>query len=367
MDKTRQRRSVLIIHTSGTGDILQSSPIASALKASDRDIAITWVVHPAYAPLLEGHPDIDNVITFAVDEWTALWRRIQLLRIFLMARELRRKLELYEIDCAIDLQATVPSGIIALLSGAPQRIALGSNRANSCFMTKTISRSLGDQIQIGSQYRYLVNQLGCTDRRWEMYAPTLCSARTRIRQRLIDKIDIDGTPYAVVCPFSKRPQNNWFDDYWMQIILRVRGRYHLRTIILGSHGRSPSAERISRLTGAINLAGETSIAESTALIRQASLLVGVDTDLTHIGHAVKVPTISLFGATYPYAFVENTNSKVIYLDRFCSPCGDHPICARKYHCMREITPDKVLTNIKSVLKSSPTGTPAHRYHLTEQL
>ncbi len=350
MNKTTRKKSILIIRITAIGDIIMSSPVATALKRNNPNTHITWIVHPAFAPLLEGHPDIDEIITFDADTWSTLWRRKHLSALTREAKLLRTKLRERRFERVIDLQGNFTTGLISWLSGATHKIALGSEGGNAWFMTKTISRNLGDQIQIGSEYRYLINQLGCSDAKWEMYVPQPPEATASAKAKLHEKLG--DSPYAVICPFAQYAQKNWFEDYWEQIVLRIRGRYKLRTVIVGGQNGAEAGKKMARLTGAINFAGETSLAETAAIIAGASLLIGVDTGLTHMGHALKIPSISLFGATYPYDYVDSEMSKVIYLDRFCSPCKRNPTCKQKYQCMRDITPDNVLTTIKPLIQKS---------------
>lgn len=363
MHKKHQIKSVLIIRITATGDILMASPVATAIKRQNPETRIAWLVHPEYETLLAGHPAIDTIIAFDLDRWQALWRKNHLSELYKMANALRKEFKLHKFDRTVDLQGTLTTGIVAKLSGAKQRIALGSEGGNAWFMTKTISRNLGDQTQMGAEYRYLVNQLGGTDTNWTMFVPDTRPATRSARQRL--NRAFGNQPYAVACPFARQPQKNWFEDYWTQIILRIRGRYQLRTVIVGGANGKEAGDRIAQFSGALNLSGRTGLAETAAIIKGASLLIGVDTGLTHMGHAVKIPTISLFGATYPYAYVDSEVSKVIYLDRFCSPCRHHPTCGKKYQCMRDITPDKVLTAIKPLMKKADVSTPRSENSLSE--
>jgi len=347
MRKIYPKKSILVIRIIAIGDIVMASPLATSIKQNNPKAKVTWVVHPSFKPLLEDHPDVDNLVTFDLDEWEILWKKKSIFALINKARALRKTLETFDFDIALDLQGSALSGLIAWLSKAPHRIALGSEGGNAWFMTKTISKNLGDQTQIGSEYRYLASQLGYPDNEWKMHIPTSDMAKTSVHEMLKDKVG--DAPYAVVCPFAKYEQKNWFEDYWQQIILRIRGRYQLRTVIVGGANGKESGDRIARLSGAINLAGKTSITETSEIIRGASLLIGVDTGLTHMGHAVKIPTIALFGSTYPYAYTGSELSKVIFLDHFCSPCRRKPICNKQYTCMRDITPDKVLTAIKPLM------------------
>lgn len=327
-----------------------ASPVATALKQQNPNTQVSWLVSSELAPLLEDHPSIDNLITFNLNEWEDQWQQKNIYQLIRMTLSLRRELRALKLDKTIDLQGTFTTGVIAGISGARHRIALGSTTGNSLFMTKTISKNLGDQLQIGSEYRYLVNQLGCPDTPWEMHTPQRKNTSNHI-QALIEN-QIGCANYATIVPFARHPQKNWPDDYWEQIILRLRGRYQLRTIIIGGQNGEMLGEQIAKRCGALSLAGKTTLSETAEIIRNANIVIGVDTGLTHMGHALKTPTISLFGATSPYSHTENDFSKVIYMDRFCSPCRRTPTCNGRYDCMREITPDKVLTAIKPLMKSN---------------
>lgn len=355
MNKNKRTTSILIIRVTAIGDIVMASPVPTALKESKPNTHITWVVHPAFAALLKGHPDIDEIVTFDFDLWRQLWKKKRILEMFRMVSTLRKTLRPHNFERAIDLQGTFTTGVIAWLSGAVHRIALGSEGSNSWFMTKTISRNLGDQTQIGSEYRYLINQLGSSDSHWKMYVPRTKDADQSANEKL--RAALGDAPYAVICPFAQYAQKNWLEEHWQQIILRIRGRYKLRTVIVGGENGKEPGERISRISGAVNLAGQTTLEETASIIAGAALLIGVDTGLTHMGHALKIPAISLFGATSPYSYADSDVSRVIYLDRYCSPCRRNPTCNKKYQCMSEITPDMVLTTIKPLIQTSSSQFP----------
>lgn len=350
MPRATKQKSILIIRSSSIGDLVMSLPVAAAIKQQNPNTRITWAVHPEYASLVEGNSNIDHIIPWNKGHWRRLRKEFKWIELAKDLLKTRKDLRSRRFDIAIDLQGKFSSGLLSWLSGALHRIGLGSEEGSNWFMTKTISRNLGDQTQIGSEYRYLANQLGYSDANWKMSIPISKEAEEKATALTQEKISSE--PYAVICPFSMFPQKNWPEDHWQQIILRIRGRYKLRTIILGGDNGLDAAKKMARGSGAINLAGQTTLTESAAIIKHASLLIGVDTGLTHMGHALKTPTIALFGATFPYAYAGQERSRVIYLDRYCSPCRRNPTCNKQYTCMKDITPDRVLTEIKPLMKLS---------------
>ena len=331
------------------GDIVMASPVAETIKRERPNSHICWMVQPEYRLLLEDNPYVDEVICWDKKHWQSLFKQHKYLSLWREIRALKKRLQSKKFEFAIDLQGLLKSGFLAWLSGAKHRIGLGSREGSGLLMTKTISRNMGDQAQIGSEYRYIVNQLGFPEKEWQMLVPVSEEIAASSRALLPEGFGDDA--YAVICPFTTRPQKHWFDDYWQQLILRIRGRYQLRTIILGGPAEQAQGEQLARGNGAINLAGSTSLQQAGAIIKNASLLIGVDTGLTHMGHAFKIPTIALFGSTCPYSHTGLETSSIIYLDKFCSPCKRNPTCGGKFQCMREITPDLVLTELKSLMKN----------------
>ena len=74
----------------------------------------------------------------------------------------------------------------------------------------------------------------------------------------------------------------------------------IRILILWGPGERPLADRIARSMGEkAVIAPETDLKQLTALIKRCRLLVTGDTGPLHIGVALGVPTVSLFGPSDP--------------------------------------------------------------------
>ncbi len=348
MQNLKQKKSLLIINMGTIGDILMSTPVASAFKNNNSNIKITWIVQPELASLLDGNPYIDHLIPWDYQKLVDSWYYKRLFTVADILFSLKKQLKNHKFDIALDLQGVLTSGFVTWFTGATHRIALGSEEGSNLFMTKTISRTLGDRIHLGSEYRYLITQLGIPDKKWEMFIPSKPLSTESARRILEGHIGSDK--YAVICPFTNRESKRWNDAYWQQIILRIRGRYQLRSIILGGENESEMGKAISSASGAVNLSGKTSLLEAAEIIRGAEFVVGVDTGLTHMAHAAKVPTLALFGPTFPYAYAGQEASQVIHTDRYCSPCNYTPTCNNKFNCMQDISPDRVLTEIKPIMQ-----------------
>lgn len=345
--RTREK-SVLVVRLGDIGDLVISNPIAPLIKHHTQNVRQTWVIDAEYLPLMRGHPDIDHLILWDKNRWSNLLKRGRLIALLDEILRFRRKLRAYSHEIALDLHGLLISAFITWLSGARIRIGLGAKDGSYWLVTKTISRNIGEQTQMGSEYRYLLSQLGMPDNPWQAYI----AAPERHRSEITEAIGFDYTreQYAVFAPFTTRPEKRWPLKYWQQIALRLRGRYQLKTVILGSENFASDAQQIASVSGAINLAGKTRLDEAADIIRHSSLFAGVATGFTHMAHTFKVPVVAIFGPSCPYSYAGPDTSKVVFHERFCSPCRKKPTCNNRYDCMTEIKPDEVLAEIKPLMK-----------------
>lgn len=323
-----------------------ASPLIHALRERYPEAHIAWLVQPEVRDLLSQNAELDEVIVWPRDQWRRLWRegkRWRVLREFTrFVRELRHR----RFDMVIDLQGLLKSGIWARLAGAPVRIGLGSKEGSALLMTRVLSKPAHDE-RIGSEYRHLAHELGLRDEPFEMHVALAEEDRVFAHKLAEEEGLRDG--YAVLCPFTTRPQKHWMEEYWPALAERLREKAGLRCVILGGPGDRSASERLAKAAGAVSLAGRTSLREAAAVIAKAKLLVGVDTGLTHMGIAFNVPSIAIFGSTCPYRETGRDNTRVLYKALDCSPCRRNPTCDGAFMCLRDITPDQVMEKVVELL------------------
>lgn len=313
-----------------------ASPLPGAIKARYPEARISWLCQPECKDLLIDHPDVDEVIVWPRKEWQKLWKAGKYLRLYRTIREFKQNLKQKNFDLALDLQGLLKSGYLTWLSGASERVGLGSTEGSQMFMNKVLPRDRGDTSLIGSEYRYLASQLGFETDHFQMKLG-LSKDSQKSAQQLIDKLGLEA--YFVICPFTTRPQKHWFEDYWQTTAEQLQTRSGLPVVLLGGPADVDAANRLCNGTEIINLAGQTSLQQAAAIIGRSQGLIGVDTGLTHMGHAMQVPSLALFGSTCPYLKTGLPLSKVIYLDLHCAPCRRNPTCDGRFDCLRQITPE----------------------------
>ncbi len=336
-------KEILIIRLSAIGDVVFASPLIKALRRTHPEARISWLVEPAAAPLLRHNPDLDEVIVWPKEEWKGLWRERRFVALWRTWGDLRRRLRERRFDTAIDLQGLMKSAVWAWASGAERRIGLGSKEGSGRLMTEVVARG-GDSRRIGSEYLALARALELDVGDFGMEI-VLSPEEEAYPARTLGE-----GPYAVVCPFTTRPQKHWVEERWPQLIERMEQRLGMPVVMLGGPADVEAAARIeAAAAGVKNLAGRCRLGESAAVIKHASALVGVDTGLTHMGIAFDVPTVALFGSTCPYLDTTRDNAVVLYHRMACSPCRRNPTCEGDFTCMKRITVDEVVATLEEVV------------------
>lgn len=324
---------ILVIRLSAIGDVVMASGLIPALRARYPEARIAWLAEPAGAGLLAANPRLDEVIVLPRPRWKALRRER---RYTTVAGEMRRfaaMLRGQSFDLALDAQGLLKSALWARASGAARRISLGGREGSARLMTEVVPVDRSDP-RIASEYRRLAEHLGAPPDSFAMNLAITEADRRAVDDALAGREAAAG--YAVLCPFTTRPQKHWFDDRWRELGQRLGERAGLAPVILGGPADRDHAEALVQRIGglATSLAGALSVRESAAAIAGARLLVGVDTGLTHMGTAFGIPTVALFGSTRPYLETDSPRTRVLYEPLWCSPCGRNPICGGKYSCMR---------------------------------
>ncbi len=346
------RRRILLVRLSAIGDIVFASPLVAALRRAYPTAHIAWLAQPECQELLAHHPDLDEVIVWPHRRWHALWEGRSWRELWREIRGFRRLLRDRHFDLAVDLQGLLKSGLLTHLSAAPERIGLGSREGSRLLMTRALPRG-GDPGRIGSEYLFLAERLGLPLNGFDMEihyaAEDAAYAEALVAESLA------GGAYAVICPFTTRPQKHWLASRWAELAGRLQDELGLLTLMLGGPAdQGPATEIQRRAEGKlVNLTGQTSLLQAAAVVDRADLVVGVDTGLGHMGIAFRRPTLLLFGSTRPYRNTTRANARVLYHPLPCSPCRRKPTCHGEFTCMREIEVNDVVAAARDLVGRTP--------------
>jgi ADP-heptose:LPS heptosyltransferase len=195
--------------------------------------------------------------------------------------------------------------------------------------------------------------------------------------RYFDKLNYRGAPFvAVHCGGHYFSRKRWPIDSFIELIHLLQTKLGIQTVLIGGNEDHENSLLIQEeIPDIINLAGLLKLEETAVLLKKCRLLIGNDSGPLHLGVAVGIPTLGLFGPTAPIQFYpyHPPLHTFIYKALPCSPCYKFggrlwqqiPRCSRAY-CMEAISPEEVIqevgfkldrfgTNFSSVWKGCLAG------------
>lgn len=353
-------KSILLVRLSARGDLVFASPLVRAFKRSFPGATVTWLAEAHTKELIEHHPELDQLIVWDRHRWKKLVKSGRFMTLIREARTLVRELRAPRFDVAIDLQGLFRSGLMAFLSGAPIRLGLGSREGSRVLMTDVLDRYRGDRTKVGSEYRALAEHLGLEVGPFSMEV-ALSTEDQRFAENMAREMGLDKG-YAVLVPFTTRPQKHWFEDRWARVADRLMGELDLPSVLVGGPSDKAAAERIAALAQVEvqSVVSRTSLTQAAAMIANASLVLGVDTGLSHISVAYNRPTVLIYGSNIPYTSPPSDRIQILVHWLECSPCKGNPTCNGEYTCLRLVTEDQVLDAATAALsnEAGPKEVPA---------
>ena len=107
-------RRILVVRLGAMGDIIHALPAVARLKCSFPQARITWAVESQWSTLLNGNPDIDEVLPLPISVWRrrlgmVTWQEFQAVRTSLRASRF---------DLAVDFQGLLKSALVTFFSRA---------------------------------------------------------------------------------------------------------------------------------------------------------------------------------------------------------------------------------------------------------
>lgn len=349
---TNAPRRILVIRLSAIGDNVMATPLIGCLREAYPQAEISWLVESQSRELLASHPELHEVIVWPRRAWVQDFRQRRYRQLWRNATAFRRYLRAQKFDLVIDAQGLLKSGLLAWLTGAPRRVGLGSREGSQWLMHQVVSRR-NDHPLISGEYHDLALALGLPVENFRLSL----AIPEEATQRAKELVDAQGlkSGFAVLIPFTTRPQKHWVESRWAPIADQLATQFQLPAVMLGGPADGEAAERIADAvqprTRLIKLAGNEclSLIDAAALIGQASLVIGVDTGMTHMASALQRPTVALFGSTVPYTDALAPQTRILFHSLPCAPCNKHPTCGGAFSCMDLLSVRQVMQAVEALL------------------
>jgi heptosyltransferase-3 len=354
-------QNILLIATRHIGDVLLTTPLLRSLRSAYPDARMDTLVYRWTAGVLDGNPDVNNVITVSQDprlpEYAALVKKI-----------FRRY------DLAV---STLPSDrpILYAFWAARKRVSLvPPYRLNNAWKRWVTQGWV--ELDDWDTHTVIQNLRLCDilqiDRRYDLVVPE--SPPSSDTLNVFIPFPWQTTPYVVFHMVPLRFYKRWTMEGW-QSVARHLDAMGLRIVVVGGNDKE-EAEYVRRVVQdlpatVVNLTGRLKISEVAKLVASCRVYVGLDTAVTHLAAATGAPTVALYGPTnpvkwapWPHGFRQDRNPferkgtqrvGIVVLVQGagdCVPCHeegcDHHRQS-KSRCLEELDGATVIAAIESVL------------------
>lgn len=163
------------------------------------------------------------------------------------------------------------------------------------------------------------------------------------------KLDPLSAPILALCPGAEYgPAKRWPAEYYAQLA-QAKLNQGWQVWLFGSANDAPVTTQVQTLTQGrcVDLAGRTALGEAVDLLSLAQAVVSNDSGLMHVAAALGKPLIALFGSSDPkHTPPLSARAQVLYLSLSCSPCFARECPLGHLRCLKDQTPDQVLTALE---------------------
>lgn len=360
---TPQQKSnrALIISIFYIGDTLYSTPAIRLLKKNCPKIKIDILINKNSLPIVEHNPDIDSIfidnskITQTNNTPLTLFRKLK--------TNFKNIVGMFKnnYDFVFDFSGGFEAAIFTILTGRKKKYGI---------LKELLFKNAYDDYVIDNKEMLHLKKMYCevvrkanlfsddNNYNYVIEIPAVIStsvddllATFQLKRGLI-----------ILAPFA-----GWYTKEWqLEKFIAIAERFEKESYfvgIIGSKNERIHLEKFSPLfnNSIHNFLGNTSLLESAAIIKRASLFIGCDSSQSIIAEASNIPLIKIFGSTNPNFSSPEDKPKNRFFFKIinCSPintqyCSDNPLsfkCPNNHCCMNRISVDEVFAVSMKLLNS----------------
>lgn len=295
---------ILLVKLSSLGDILHNLPIVWDLRAQLPNAQIDWVVEEGYVHLLEPllsnaqFRGIDHVIPFGLRRWKKNLFKLETWKQFFA---FRAKLQAVQYDYIIETQGLLKSALVcALANKSPDAVVAGLANATQYSGYEPLAKWFYNhcvQVPIDCHAVDRSRWVMSSAMEWPLlkrsnlpafYPPALLQS---LSKALIDPLE---KPYVLFFHSTARLAKRWSDQNWITLGKELASRGYQVVLPWGSQSEKTISNALANhIPGAI-VPAAFSIEEAFAVISNATLIIGVDTGLTHLAAVLGRPTVEIY-------------------------------------------------------------------------
>ena len=344
-------KNILVINLMHLGDLLLVTPVLRTLRAAYPQARLTLLADRKLRDIVECNPNLDACLFLdKKGKDDNLWHLLKFIC------RLRRQ----QFDLVINLHRNERASALAAFSGG-RRIVGYAKPGFGAFFTAVMPNRHFAKHQVYAHYDVLRELAGVRtieDRGLEMVVPPEAAAKgAALWQR---EIPADARVIALNIGASWLTKR-WLKEYFAICADRLLAEgYHVAFF-----GGPMDEEIVRECLGDMQtedkarvhvFTGRVSLGELAELLSRCLLFITTDSGPMHVGVAMHVPVVTMFGASPVTGFAPyDSRAILVKTPEPCHPCRIHE-CQRQGEehlaCMKHITPEIVLRCAHKLLQES---------------
>jgi heptosyltransferase-1 len=282
-------KRILIVKVTSLGDIVETLPVVADLHRAFPGIVVDWAADAAFAEIIHWSRGVDRVLSAPLRKFKKARNLADLKDIAASIGELRAE----KYDVILDIHGVYKSAIIAFLARSRRRIGylnqdLGERGAAFAYNARFGPRPdtdawRGMRVSVSDALGYTFDETPDYDIQLPPPGPNF---ETPPAARL-----------AMLFHATSAQVKKWPIDRWAEVGRSLVARGYTIALPWGSEGERGEAQRIAALVPNAIVLPKLSVTECAHWIQASELVVGTDTGLVHLAHALGRRTVMLFAAT----------------------------------------------------------------------
>jgi heptosyltransferase-2 len=358
---------ILVVQLADIGDLILSTPALAALREAHPTAHIAVLTTAHAAAILQNSGLADDVIPFdkhTFDSPKALLKPQNALRALKLAAQLRRghydtTLLFHHFSTRL---GTLKFAALAWSAGSER--VIGLDNGNGFFLTERIpDEGFGARHQ-ATYWLALAARTGASSAPRPAIIGTTAAdhswAENILRQagdQPCIAIHAGSGGYSLA--------RRWDAASFAAVADALSQQHNARIFFVGGKGDDTASVLTHMQQPALDLSGQTTLAQLYAFLSRCTLFIGADSGVMHLAAAAGVPLVALFGPSNHHAWQPWAQRQSIVLRSapLCSPCsyigsgvGLRNGCPART-CMRMVTPQHVINAAARLLQQTEHDSP----------
>ncbi|GIX46477.1 MAG: heptosyltransferase [Candidatus Tectimicrobiota bacterium] len=330
-------RRILVIQFRQIGDVLLSTPLLRALRQHYPQSYLAFCAEPSPARVLKHNPFLDEVLVYPRP---ATWQQ---------AYRFMRRLRAYRFDLVLDLMGNPRSALLALSSGARQRIGFAGLPRALCYTVRVDRQRAVQEYTVYKRLRLLA-PLGITATDLSLCLPFTAQDAEAVKGFLDGQGITPDDLLICLDPTSRVPTRQWPGEQVSRLADLLSERLGARVLLLWGPGEQDYVATLAaRARSRPLLIPPWDLSTLAALLARADLFVGCNSAPLHIAVSQGTPTLAIHGATRPGNWSPPApQHRAIAAGLPCQPCGK-VYCGAPLHvaCLRTLSAEQVFAAVQA--------------------